>query len=55
VQAKLPPLARDGLRATRSVAAHNYAELDNSRLWVTLTVHVPALLDVIESELRRRA
>lgn len=50
----LPALARDGLRATRNVAAHNYAGLDNARLWNTVTEHAPALLDDIEAAVRSR-
>ncbi len=41
VAATLPPVARDGLRATRNIAAHNYAGLDNARLWDTVTAHAP--------------
>ncbi|RXZ68314.1 HepT-like ribonuclease domain-containing protein [Agromyces albus] len=54
VTLSLPALARDGLRATRNVAAHNYAGLDNARLWNTVTEHAPALLDDIEVALRAR-
>ncbi|MRG60398.1 DUF86 domain-containing protein [Agromyces sp. CFH 90414] len=53
VIAVLPQRDRDGLRATRNIAAHNYAGLDNTRLWETVTVHGPALLDLIEAELTR--
>lgn len=53
IAAALPTISRDGLRATRNIAAHNYAGLDNSRLWQTVTVHAPTLLDAIEAELRR--
>ena len=52
VAATVPELARDGLRATRNIAAHNYAGLDNARLWSTVSEHAPALLDEIESALR---
>jgi len=55
VAATLPPLARDGLRATRNIATHNYAGLDNARLWDTVTTHAPALLDAIEGQLRQPA
>ena len=51
VASQLPQLARDGLRATRNIAAHNYAGLDNSRLWQTVTVHAPRLLDQIDAAL----
>ena len=54
VVSSLPELARDGLRATRNIAAHNYAGLDNARLWNTVTEHAPALLDDIEAALRAR-
>ncbi|WP_448006187.1 HepT-like ribonuclease domain-containing protein [Agromyces bauzanensis] len=54
VAATLPEVARDGLRATRNIAAHNYAGLDNARLWRTVSEHAPALLDDIESALRSR-
>ena len=50
----LPEIARDGLRATRNIAAHNDAGLDNARLWSTVSEHAPALLDEIESALRAR-
>lgn len=53
VAAALPGHVIDGLRATRNIAAHNYAALDNSRLWATVTEHAPALIDDIESALRR--
>lgn len=49
VVVSLPKVARDGLRATRNIAAHNYAGLDNDRLWQTVSVHAPALLDAIEA------
>ena len=52
VAATLPPLARDGLRATRNIAAHNYAVLDNIRLWLTVSEHAPTLLDALEAALR---
>jgi len=48
----LPTIARDGLRATRNIAAQNYAGLDNTRLWETVTTHAPALLDGIDAALR---
>ena len=32
IASTIPPVARDGLRATRNIAAHNYAGLDNARL-----------------------
>ncbi|MEV1129284.1 HepT-like ribonuclease domain-containing protein [Agromyces sp. NPDC049794] len=54
VASALPELARDGLRATRNIAAHNYAGLDNARLWSTVNEHAPALLDDIEAALRAR-
>ena len=54
VAAALPELARDGLRATRNVAAHNYAGLDSARLWSTVNERAPALLDDIEAALRAR-
>ncbi|WP_136709601.1 hypothetical protein [Agromyces sp. H66] len=54
IAAALPELARDGLRATRNVAAHNCAGLDNARLWSTVSEHAPALLDDIEAALRAR-
>jgi hypothetical protein len=54
VALSLPELARDGLRATRNIALHDYAGLDNARLWNTITEHAPALLDDIESALRSR-
>jgi hypothetical protein len=54
VASQLPELARDGLRATRNIAAHNYAGLDNARLWITVDEHAPALLDDIEAALRGR-
>jgi hypothetical protein len=53
VVVSLPKLARDGLRATRNIAAHNYADLDNDRLWQTVSVHAPALLNAIEVAVRR--
>ncbi|GAA1939149.1 HepT-like ribonuclease domain-containing protein [Agromyces allii] len=49
IAAALPRLARDGLRATRNIAAHNYAGLDNARLWETVSTHAPALLDAIDA------
>jgi hypothetical protein len=52
IASAIPPVARDGLRATRNIAAHNYAGLDNARLWETVTTHAPALLDAIEAALR---
>ncbi|PPG68255.1 hypothetical protein C5C31_09930 [Rathayibacter rathayi] len=51
VVAQLPGDAVEGLRATRNIAAHNYAALDNERLWATLTVHAPALLRTIRAAL----
>jgi len=53
VQDALPKAARDGLRATRNIAAHNYAGLDNSRLWSTVSVRAPELIDTIEEGLRK--
>lgn len=50
----LPPRDVQGLRATRNIAAHNYAALDNGRLWATITVHAPALLLTIRSALIER-
>ncbi len=50
----LPRRAFEGLRATRNIAAHNYAGMDNSRLWETVTVAAPELLSLIEGELRRQ-
>lgn len=52
VVAALPERMVEGLRATRNIAAHNYAALDNTRLWMTVTVHAPALIDDIEAALR---
>jgi hypothetical protein len=52
IVATLPERIVEGLRATRNIAAHNYAALDNSRLWMTVTVHAPALIDDIEAALR---
>ncbi|GAA1510937.1 hypothetical protein BJ978_001575 [Agromyces terreus] len=52
VAAELPEVAREGLRATRNLAAHNYAALDNLRLWATVSTHAPALLDAIEAALQ---
>ena len=52
IAATLPRLARDGLRATRNIAAHNYAGLDNARLWETVSIHAPALLDAIDAALQ---
>lgn len=52
VAAALPGLTRDGLRATRNIAAHNHAGFDNARLWSTVSEHATALLDQIESVLR---
>lgn len=54
IVATLPERVIEGLRATRNIAAHNYAALDNSRLWTTVTVHAPALIDEIEAALRTR-
>ncbi|AND17376.1 HepT-like ribonuclease domain-containing protein [Rathayibacter tritici] len=51
VVAQLPGDAVEGLRATRNIAAHNYAALDNERLWTTVTVHAPALLHTIRAAL----
>lgn len=47
----LPPESVDELRATRDIVAHNYAALDNTRLWLTVTEHAPHLLDEIERAL----
>lgn len=52
IVATLPERIVEGLRATRNIAAHNYAALDNGRLWMTVTVHAPALIDEIEAALR---
>ncbi len=54
IVANLPEQTVEGLRATRNIAAHNYAALDNSRLWMTVTVHAPALIVDIEAALRER-
>lgn len=52
VTATLPAGVIEGLRATRNIAAHNYAALDNSRLWLTVTVSAPALIDELDAALR---
>lgn len=52
--AALPDRALEGLRATRNLAAHNYAALDNARLWATICEHAPALIDLIEVALEER-
>lgn len=54
IQEVLPETARAGLRATRNIAAHNYAGLDNDRLWSTVSKHAPELLDLVDEELRAR-
>ncbi|MGW9630244.1 HepT-like ribonuclease domain-containing protein [Agromyces sp. NPDC055520] len=54
IAASLPAVARDGLRATRNIAAHNYAGLDNARLWQTVSEHAPELLDAIQAALVAR-
>ena len=54
IVSQLPPQDIVGLRATRSIAAHNYAALDNDRLWATIAVHAPALLSAIRSALLER-
>jgi hypothetical protein len=51
VVGRLPAQDVAGLRATRNIAAHNYAALDNDRLWATITVHAPALLTALRSAL----
>jgi len=48
----LPAADVEGLRATRDIAAHDYAAMDNSRLWITVTESAPRLLDQIERALR---
>lgn len=53
IVATLPERIVDGLRATRNIAAPSSAALDISRLWMTVTVHAPALIDDIEAALRR--
>ncbi|MWV29808.1 HepT-like ribonuclease domain-containing protein [Rathayibacter iranicus] len=50
--ARLPAASVEGLRATRNVAAHNYAALDNDRLLATVSVHAPALLTAIRAALQ---
>lgn len=52
VVSALPERVVEGLRATRNIAAHNYAALDNTRMWETVTVHAPALIAEIEAALR---
>jgi hypothetical protein len=54
IVSQLPAQDVAGLRATRNIAAHNYAALDNDRLWATITVHAPALLTAIRSALLER-
>lgn len=51
IVAQLPNDAVQGLRRTRNIAAHEYAELDNGRLWLTVRVYAPALVRTIESAL----
>lgn len=47
----LPATDVAGLHTTRNIAAHNYAALDNDRLWLTITEHAPALLATIRAAL----
>lgn len=51
IVARLPDDAVQGLRRTRNIAAHDYAELDNGRLWLTVSVYAPALIVTIEAAL----
>ncbi|NQX10812.1 hypothetical protein HQQ80_04150 [Microbacteriaceae bacterium VKM Ac-2855] len=51
IVSQLPPDAVQGLRRTRNIAAHEYAELDNGRLWLTVSVYAPALIARIEAAL----
>lgn len=51
IVAQLPTDAVQGLRRTRNIAAHAYAELDNGRLWLTVSTFAPALLATIAEAL----
>lgn len=49
-----PEDVRDGLRATRNIAAHaGYTTMDDRLFWTTVTVELPDLLDQWEAAARR--
>ncbi|MBX3193932.1 MAG: antitoxin [Microbacteriaceae bacterium] len=51
----VPESARRGIATTRNLVAHHgYRAMDDERFWLTITVHVPDLLDRIRPSATER-